>query len=143
MFSIICFKDIAACNKVVSARFLYKLCGLFVDTTINLNIYIQASLFYFSSKCFYLRLYKTAERAKLEGFDLFATTLTVSPHKNAKLINSIGKQIEQELNIQYLESDFKKQDGYLKSINLSKKYNLYRQNYCGCEFSNWNLKTKG
>ena len=89
------------------------------------------------SKCFYLRLYKTAERAKLEGFDLFATTLTVSPHKNAKLINSIGKQIEQELNIQYLESDFKKQDGYLQSIKMSKEYDLYRQNYCGCKYSIW------
>ena len=94
-------------------------------------------------KCFWLRLRKTAILAKEKGFDEFATTLSVSPHKNAQLINEIGLSLQEEYGVKYLVSDFKKQDGYLKSINLSKKYNLYRQNYCGCEYSNWNLKTKG
>ena len=78
---------------------------------------------------------KTAEYAKKNGFEIFATTLSVSPHKNAQLINELGKQLEQENNIEYLISDFKKQDGYLNSIKLSKQYNLYRQNYCGCKYS--------
>lgn len=85
--------------------------------------------------CFKLRLMKTALYAKENGYDYFATTLTLSPLKNAALINKIGKDIEKEVGIKYLETDFKKQDGYLLSIKLSKEYNLYRQNYCGCQFS--------
>ena len=85
--------------------------------------------------CIYLRLKKTAEFAKENGFEIFASTLSVSPHKNAKLINELGKEIEKEFNIEYLISDFKKQDGYLNSIKLSKEYNLYRQKYCGCKYS--------
>ena len=69
------------------------------------------------------------------GFDLFGTTLTVSPHKNAEIINSIGRAVEEEKGICFLEGNYKKQDGYKKSIELSKKYNLYRQNYCGCVFA--------
>ncbi|MBQ7466668.1 MAG: epoxyqueuosine reductase QueH [Clostridia bacterium] len=91
-------------------------------------------------KCFELRLSKTANLAKENGFDIFATTLTVSPHKNAPLINAIGQKIAEEVGIDYLVSDFKKQDGYKTSIELSKKYNLYRQNYCGCKYSMWFLK---
>ena len=87
--------------------------------------------------CFELRLEKTANLAKKRNYDLFATTLTVSPHKNAKLINEIGKEIEERVGVEYLPSDFKKQDGYLQSIKLSKEYNLYRQNYCGCKYSIW------
>lgn len=94
-------------------------------------------------QCFWLRLEKTAKLAKDMGFDEFATTLSVSPHKNAELINQIGLSLEEKYGIKYLVSDFKKQDGFLKSINLSKKYNLYRQNYCGCQYSNWNLHIKG
>ena len=86
-------------------------------------------------KCFYLRLKKTALISKELGYDYFATTLTVSPLKNATLINKIGKQIEQELGVKYLVTDFKKDNGYLRSITLSKENDLYRQNYCGCEFS--------
>jgi len=86
-------------------------------------------------KCFALRLHKSAETAKQNKYDVFATTLSVSPHKNAKTINEIGNSIEKELNIKYLEADFKKNDGYKKSIELSKKYDLYRQNYCGCIYS--------
>lgn len=85
--------------------------------------------------CIFLRMQKTAEYAKKNGFEIFATTLSVSPHKNAQLINELGKQLEQENNIEYLISDFKKQDGYLNSIKLSKQYNLYRQKYCGCKYS--------
>lgn len=86
-------------------------------------------------KCFKLRLGKTAEKCLEGGFDYFATTLTVSPLKNAKLINEIGFSLQKSLGAKYLPSDFKKQNGYLRSITLSKENNLYRQNYCGCEFS--------
>ena len=86
-------------------------------------------------KCFYLRLKKTALISKELGYDYFATTLTVSPLKNATLINKIGKQIESECGVRYLPTDFKKDNGYLRSITLSKENDLYRQNYCGCEFS--------
>lgn len=85
--------------------------------------------------CIYLRLKKTAEFAKKNNFDIFASTLSVSPHKNAQLINGLGLELSKENNIEYLISDFKKQDGYLNSIKLSKKYNLYRQKYCGCKYS--------
>ena len=85
--------------------------------------------------CFKLRLEKTADKAKKQGFDLFGTTLTVSPHKNSNIINSIGLAIGKEMGIEFLEGNYKKQDGYKKSIEFSKKYNLYRQNYCGCKYS--------
>ncbi len=86
-------------------------------------------------KCFYLRLKQTALISKELGYDYFATTLTVSPLKNATLINKIGKEIEKEVGVKYLPTDFKKDNGYLRSIQLSKEYELYRQDYCGCEFS--------
>lgn len=79
--------------------------------------------------CYDLRLQKTFENSS--NFDFFATTLTLSPHKNTSKINELGELIS----IKYLVSDFKKRDGYKKSIKLSKKYDLYRQNYCGCVFS--------
>ena len=85
--------------------------------------------------CFNLRLSETAKKAKDLGFDIFGTTLTVSPHKNAELINSIGMGIEKEIGIKFLVSNFKKQNGYKRSIELSKQNNIYRQNYCGCEFA--------
>lgn len=87
------------------------------------------------TKCFNLRLSKTALTAKENNYDFFCTTLTLSPYKNAKLINEIGFELEKEYDIKYLPSDFKKRDGYKKSIELSKIYNLYRQNYCGCIYS--------
>ncbi len=90
------------------------------------------------NKCFYLRLDETAKFAKENNYDFFGTTLTVSPHKNSKIINEIGLFLEKKYNINFLISDFKKEDGYKKSIILSKKYCLYRQNYCGCHFSNDN-----
>lgn len=85
--------------------------------------------------CFRLRLYKTALLCKEKGFDYFTTTLTLSPLKNAEKINLIGKSIEDETGVKFLPSDFKKRGGYLRSIELSREYGLYRQNYCGCEFS--------
>lgn len=87
--------------------------------------------------CFDLRLEKTAQYMMGNDYDYFATTLTVSPHKNAKLINEIGNKLASKYNVKYLESDFKKKDGYLRSIRLSKELDLYRQDYCGCSFSNW------
>ena len=85
--------------------------------------------------CFRLRLERTALEAKARGFDYFATTLTVSPLKNAKLINTIGFAVAEEVGVKYLPSDFKKRGGYLHSVRLSEKYGLYRQDYCGCAFS--------
>ncbi len=86
-------------------------------------------------KCFFLRLNKSAEKCKELKFDYIATTLTVSPLKNAKLINEIGLEIAKQKGVKFLPTDFKKQGGYLRSIELSKEYDLYRQNYCGCTFS--------
>lgn len=86
-------------------------------------------------KCYQLRLEKTAQIAKENKFDYFTTTLTISPLKNSQILNKIGKDLEEKYNIKYLYSDFKKKEGYKKSIILSKKYNLYRQNYCGCIYS--------
>ena len=85
--------------------------------------------------CFEFRLRQVAIYAKENNFELFGTTLSVSPHKSAKLINEIGLTMQDKYGVDFLVADFKKQDGYLKSIQLSKKYNLYRQQYCGCRFS--------
>lgn len=85
--------------------------------------------------CFRLRLEKTAELAKQNNFDVFGTTLTVSPHKNAELINAIGIELQKEYDIEFLVSNFKKQNGYKRSVELAKENDLYRQNYCGCEFA--------
>lgn len=88
------------------------------------------------SICFRQRLLYTAKLAQEGGFDYFATTLTISPLKNAEVINSIGMEISENLtHTKYLATDFKKRNGYKRSIELSKEYSLYRQNYCGCEFS--------
>lgn len=86
-------------------------------------------------KCFELRLLKTAEYAKKNSFDFFTTTLTISPHKNAEAINTIGEDIGNQHGVKYLLSDFKKNEGYKRSIQLSNDYNLYRQDYCGCVYS--------
>lgn len=86
-------------------------------------------------KCYELRLSKTAMVALEHHFDYFGTTLSISPYKNASKLNSIGLELEKKYGIKYLTSDFKKQNGYVRSIELSKKYNLYRQDYCGCKYS--------
>ena len=85
--------------------------------------------------CFNLRLEYTAKKSKENNYDYFGTTLTVSPYKNSALINSIGEELSKKYNIKWLYSDFKKNNGYKRSIELSKEYNLYRQNYCGCIYS--------
>lgn len=85
------------------------------------------------SLCFELRLQKTAELANKLNFNFFSTTLTVSPHKNSELIEKIGRKFDDKS--KFFFYDFKKKDGYKKSIEFSKKYNLYRQNYCGCRYS--------
>ena len=86
-------------------------------------------------KCYELRLREAAEVAKAGGFDYFTTTLTISPLKNAARLNEIGLRLAKEYGVSYLVSDFKKKNGYKRSIELSKEYGLYRQDYCGCEFS--------
>ena len=85
--------------------------------------------------CYEMRLRETAVLAKEDGYDYFTTTLSISPHKNAAKLNEIGEHLAKELNISYLCSDFKKKNGYKRSTILSKEYNLYRQDYCGCIFS--------
>lgn len=86
-------------------------------------------------ECYKLRLDKSARYAKENGFDVFTTTLSISPHKNATWLNEIGAMLSDEYGITYLYSDFKKKNGYKHSIELSEQYGLYRQNFCGCEFS--------
>lgn len=86
-------------------------------------------------KCYELRLRKTAEYAKEHDFEYITTTLTISPHKNSDKINEIGVKVADEYGLKYLLSDFKKNDGFKRSIELSKEYDLYRQSFCGCEFS--------
>ncbi|MDY5058077.1 MAG: epoxyqueuosine reductase QueH [Bacilli bacterium] len=85
--------------------------------------------------CYNLRMEKTAKMAKECNYDYFCTTLSVSPYKNSEWINKIGEKLQNKYNINWLYSDFKKKDGYKQSILLSKKYNLYRQDYCGCIYS--------
>lgn len=86
-------------------------------------------------KCYELRLKETVKIALDNGYDYFTTTLSISPHKNAQKINEIGEKLSEEYGVKYLYSDFKKREGYKRSIELSKEYNLYRQNYCGCIYS--------
>ena len=85
--------------------------------------------------CFHLRLEETAKRASELGYDWFCTTLTVSPHKDAERLNQIGMALGEKYGVPFLPSDFKKREGYKRSIQLSKEYDLYRQDYCGCLYS--------
>lgn len=85
--------------------------------------------------CYALRLSETAKVAQEQGFDYFTTTLSISPHKNADKLNEIGAALEQQFEVAYLYSDFKKKGGYQRSIALSREYDLYRQDYCGCIYS--------
>lgn len=86
-------------------------------------------------KCIEMRMEKACNYAKENGYDFYTTTLSVSPHKNSKMINEIGYNLEKEYDMPYLYSDFKKKDGYKRSILLSRDYDLYRQDYCGCKYS--------
>ncbi len=85
--------------------------------------------------CYELRLRRTAEEAAAKNFDFFTTTLSISPYKNAAWLNEIGSSLQEEYGVKYLFSDFKKNNGYKRSIELSHEYSLYRQNYCGCIYS--------
>lgn len=86
-------------------------------------------------KCFALRLEETAKTAAEQGFEYFTTTLSISPHKNARLLNEIGARLGESYGVRYLYADFKKKDGYKRSIELSKRFDLYRQDDCGCVYS--------
>lgn len=86
-------------------------------------------------RCYRMRLEKTAEFAKQNGFDYFCTTLSISPLKNSQKINEIGFDVAEKYGVKWLPSDFKKREGYKRSIELSREYDLYRQNFCGCVFS--------
>jgi len=85
--------------------------------------------------CFQMRLQKTAEIGHKKGFDYFATTLTIGPQKKAEKVNQIGEDMAKKYDIKFYSADFKKKDGFKKSLDLSKKYSFYRQNYCGCIYS--------
>jgi len=86
-------------------------------------------------KCFRLRLGYTAKKALEGGFEYFTTTLSVSPHKDAELLNRLGGEAAEGTGVRYLYADFKKKDGYLRSLRLSAEYGLYRKDYCGCRYS--------
>ncbi|HDP98508.1 MAG TPA: epoxyqueuosine reductase QueH [bacterium] len=85
--------------------------------------------------CFAMRLGRTAAQAQAVGFHAFTTTMSISPHKNSELLNQLGKQAAEKNSVEYVIANFKKQDGFRKSNELSRRYNFYRQNYCGCIFS--------
>ncbi len=86
-------------------------------------------------KCFRMRIFDAARLAAENGFEYFTTTMSISPHKNAEVLNRVGLEAEEEYNVKLLPSDFKKKGGYLRSIQLSVLHSLYRQNFCGCIFS--------
>ncbi len=92
--------------------------------------------------CYRMRLEDTAKLAKEKGFDYFTTTLSISPYKNSKVLNEIGEDLSKKYAINYLYADFKKKDGYKRSIELSKIYGLYRQDYCGCKYSKRTVENK-
>ena len=89
-------------------------------------------------QCYKLRMEEAARYAQLNGYDVFTTSLSISPHKNANWINEIGALCQEKYGVDYMYSDFKKKNGYTRSIQLSKEYSLYRQDYCGCIFSKRN-----
>ncbi|OPJ61214.1 epoxyqueuosine reductase QueH [Clostridium oryzae] len=115
----------------------------FIEGRYNTEAFYQIAKGYENDKeggprcfsCYELRLRESAYMAKENNFDYFTTTLSISPYKNAAKLNEIGENLSKEYGVNYLYSDFKKKNGYKRSIELSNEYNLYRQNYCGCIFS--------
>ncbi|WP_372713093.1 epoxyqueuosine reductase QueH [Ilyobacter sp.] len=93
-------------------------------------------------RCYRLRLEDTAKKAKEMGFEYFSTVLSISPLKNAQKINEIGKELEEKYGVKFLTGDFKKKNGYKRSVELSRDHDLYRQDYCGCVFSKVERETK-
>ena len=141
-----------ACCGPCSSAVLEKLCRYFEITVLGVTViedHYAPQEFYTAVQgleneperggrctvCYRLRMRRAAQYAKEHGFDWFTTTLSISPHKDAARINQIGQELEAEFGIRHLPSDFKKQNGYLRSLQLSEEYGLYRQDYCGCEFS--------
>lgn len=116
--------------KIVAAEYEH---GEFLDAVSGFENFPEGSERCF--RCYFQRLERTAAEAEKRGFEWFCTTLSVSPYKNSQKICEIGKALESKFDVRYLVSDFKKRGGYLRSIELSKEYGLYRQNYCGCPFS--------
>lgn len=106
---------------------------IYANKTKHLNEYKEGSVR--CNVCFSLRLEKSAKVARQNNFSYFGTTLTISPHKDASVINKIGVNLGVKYNVKYLMSDFKKRDGFKKSLIISKEHNLYRQSYCGCLIS--------
>lgn len=94
-------------------------------------------------ECYRLRLERTARTAKEYGFAWFCSTLSVSPHKNAAWLNRLGEEMQEKYGVKWLYNDFKKENGYLRSVRLAEEHKLYRQNYCGCVFSDWTKKNDG
>lgn len=139
--------DIDEYNKRYN-EFSKLLSGMNLDIDVIKPNFDQKDFYEFASKyadqkeggerchlCYKYRLEETIKYAKSNNFEYFATTLTVSPYKNSNVINKIGFELEGKYNIKYLPSDFKKENGYKRSIELSKMFNLYRQLYCGCIYS--------
>ncbi|MDO5715975.1 MAG: epoxyqueuosine reductase QueH [Tissierellia bacterium] len=127
---------------------LVKKLGLSHDIDVKIAIYDSKEYYEFvkgfekepeggkrCTRCFRLRLEKTAQVAKEEEYDYFTTTLSISPHKDSQRLNRLGHRIGEKYGIDYLYSDFKKKNGYSRSVELSKAFDMYRQDYCGCVFS--------
>ncbi len=115
----------------------------FIEAEYDINSWFDSTKGYEGDKergercnlCFNLRMEKTASFARENGFEFFSTVLSASPHKDAKMINTIGKMLSQKYLVKFLEADFKKRDGFKKSVIMSNEYGLKRQNYCGCIYS--------
>jgi len=114
---------------------------VFLESEYNTDVFANAVQFYRNQPeggsrcriCYELRIRKTAQEAASEGYDIFTTTMSVSPQKNAKLLNDLGSLASKEFHVDYLNADFKKKNGYLRSVELSNQFGLYRQEFCGCE----------
>ena len=124
-----------ACCGPCSSAVLERLCRYFDITVLYYNPNTWPAKEYHRRGEELERFVAAAHPLGVTGFDWFTTTLSISPHKDAKRINAIGQELEQEFGVKHLPSDFKKQNGYLRSLQLSEEYGLYRQDYCGCEFS--------
>ena len=112
------------------------------DKIIYLELTPQFSKKWYGQEIIYTSEQILVQEYKNNGYDIFTTTMSVSPHKDYIKLNDIGKLLSEKYKIDYLWANFKKNDGYLKSINNSKRFELYRQDYCGCIYSNWHLGNK-
>ncbi len=130
-------------RKNESEKYAKKLGIEFIEHKINHNDWLAKINGFENEKergkrclvCYKYRLEETARYARDNGFDIFTSTLSISPHKSSEMINLAGNEIEKEIGIKYLEADWKKDGGFKKSCEISKENEFYRQSYCGCEFS--------